>query len=146
VNLLLDEMFDAEVASALNVLAYRHGCIYSAIRSIAAGAADEQIPTICRDRGIGALVTANVRDFGARLVLYQALLDAGISVVVVRPARLALTPEVQMALLSAHSVRIAKLLSEASGSVLLRLTQGGIVERSLDELRDEIEGRGSHLP
>lgn len=145
-NLLLDEMLDAEVASALNVLAYRHGCIYSAIRSIAAGAPDEVIPTICKDRGIGALVTANVVDFGARLVLYQALLDAGISVVVIRPSRLALTPEVQMALLSAHSVRIAERLRAATGSVLLRVTQGAIVERSLDELRDEIEGKSSRLP
>ena len=62
--------------------------------------------------------------------------------VVVRPFRRALTPEVQMGLLSEHSVRIARQLENAEGSVLLRLTQGGIVERSLDQLRQEIEERG----
>jgi hypothetical protein len=146
VNLLLDEMFDAEVASALNVLAYRHGCIYTAIRSVAAGAQDEVIPGICRDRGVTALVTANVVDFGAKVALYKALIEAGVSVVVVRPSKRALTPEVQMGMLSEHSVRLARMLEAARESVLLSLTPRGVTERSLEQLRDEIEGRGRRLP
>lgn len=51
-----------------------------------------------------------------------------------------------MAMLSEHSVTIAEHLGNATGTTLLRLTQGGIVERSLDQLRDEIESRGRRLP
>ncbi len=143
-NLLLDEMFASEVANALNVLTYRHNCIYSAIVSLAAGAADEDIPTLCQKRGFAALVTANVRDFGAKLVLYEALLAAGVSVVVVR-SRATLGPETQLSLVSAHSLRIAKAL-DGGKTVLLRLTQGGVVERTLEELRKEVAGNTRHLP
>jgi hypothetical protein len=141
VNLLLDEMFDAEIASALNVLAYRHRCIYSAIKTLGPRTQDPDIPRLCRERLMGCLVTANVRDFGAKLALYEALMAEGVSVVVVRPGKTPLTPEVQLSLLSLNVIRIAEHLQNASGCVLLKLDQGGIRERTLQELRDEIEGK-----
>lgn len=141
-NLLLDEQLDTAVADALNAFQYRHGCIYRSIRGLASGLKDEDIPEFCKNQGIEALVTANVRDFGAKLGLYQALLDADISVVVVRPSgKQALTPEVQLSILSGQSIVIARRLTKSKGPLLLRVTQGGVVARTLGQLRAEIAGK-----
>jgi len=58
-------MFAPEVANALNVLTYRHGSIYSAIIQIAAGATDETIPDLCREREIADL-WRELEDLAAR--------------------------------------------------------------------------------
>lgn len=113
---------------------------------MAQGAADEDIPRLCREQGIAAIATANVKDFGAKVALYQALLAEGVSVVVLRPSRQqTLTPENQLAILSAHSRTIGRRLQAAQGSILLRVTLGGVVPRTLAELTDEIES-GQRLP
>jgi hypothetical protein len=67
-------------------------------------------------------VTANVKDFGARLPLYRRLLESAISVLVVRPGRETLTPEVQVSILSLHSREISRRLSDKPPT-LLRVTQ-----------------------
>jgi hypothetical protein len=90
VKILLDEQLDTPdsvVGMALNAFASRHGCTFVSLQIEAPGLSDPEIPGYCRRNGIAALVSANVKDFGARLVLYEALLRAGISVVVLRPGK-----------------------------------------------------------
>lgn len=146
-NLLLDEQLDGSVADGLNAMSKRHGASFQSIRDLAPGSKDADIPNFCQERGFDALVTANVRDFGAREALYAGLLAAGVSVVVLRPSRSQrLTPEVQLGVLSQHSVSITRKLAEATAPVLLRVNQSGVRERTLEELRDEIHGKGSALP
>lgn len=140
-NVLLDEQLDAAVADGLNAMAHRHGMVATSIRTFAAGTKDEDIPQLCRSGGYGALISANVRDFGAKLPIYEALLGAGVSVVVLRPGRKQiLTPEVQLGVLVQHSSSIGAMLPASGSPKLLRVTQSGVVERSLDELRQEFEG------
>lgn len=138
-RVILDENLWPELATALNAFEQRHHISFVHINAIAPGAQDNDIPRICREHEASALVTANVRDFGARRIIFEALLDAGISVIVLRPSRRAtLTPEVQGAMLFRHLRSIASTLQDTQGRLLLRLTEGGIVETSLEQLHREI--------
>jgi hypothetical protein len=146
VNVLLDEQLDAAVAAGMNAMSHRHGMTVRSIRDIASGSKDEDIPDVCKDGGYEALISANVRDFGAKLPLYEALLAAEVSVVVLRPGRRqTLTPEVQLGVLAQHSSSIGRMLPADGPPKLLRVTQSGVVERTLEELRHEIED-GVTLP
>jgi hypothetical protein len=139
VRVILDENLWPELATSLNVFEQRQGVNFLHINDIAPGAQDEDIPEICREHNATALVTANVKHFGARRVLFEALLEAGVSVIVPRPSkRTTLTPEVQGAMLFRHLAKIASALRGAQGRVLLKLTEGGVVETSLEQLTREI--------
>jgi hypothetical protein len=85
-------------------------------------------------------VTANVKDFGAKLALYEALMEAGISVVLLRPSpkARALTPEAQMAALVTHSLRIGAELRAATEPILIRLTLTELRVRTLREVREQV--------
>lgn len=118
---------------------------FESLRTIGPGTKDPAIPALCRQHGHDALVTANVKDFGARLPLYRRLLESDISVVVVRPGRETLTPEVQVSILSLHSREISRRLS-GKPPMLLRVTRSEVKVRSLDELLEEILGENRQLP
>jgi hypothetical protein len=60
--------------------------------------------------------------------------------VVVRPGRQILTPEVQVSILTLHSMRIIRELRGADQPTLLRVTQTEVRARTLNELRQEILG------
>jgi hypothetical protein len=60
--------------------------------------------------------------------------------VVVRPGRQILTPEVQVSILTLHSMRIVRELRGADQPTLLRVTQTEVRARTLHELRQEILG------
>ncbi len=138
-RILLDENLWPELATALNAFEPRYHITFLHINNIAPGAQDEDIPNICREQGATALVSANVRDFGARRVIFEALLEAGVSVIVPRPSRRAtLTPEVQMSMLIRHIQRIASALRSSQGHLLLKLTEGGVIETSLEQLSREV--------
>jgi hypothetical protein len=133
VRIRLDENLWPELATALNAFEQRHQVSFLHINSIAPGAQDEDIPGLCQEHGTAALVTANVKHFGARRVLFEALLEAGVSVIVPRPSKRAtLTPELQGAMLFRHLGRIANTLQSAQGRLLLKLTEGGLTETSLE--------------
>ena len=86
-----------------------------------------------------------MKDFGARLPLYERLLGNGVSVVVVRPGRETLTPEVQVGILSLHSREIGRRLTDRPPT-LLRVTRSDVKERTLEELVEEILGEDRRLP
>lgn len=118
---------------------------FESLRALAPGSKDPVIPDLCKEHGFDVLATANVKDFGARLPLYQRLLESGVSVAVVRPGRETLTPEVQVSILSLHSREIDRRLS-GKPPTLLRITRSEVKERTLDELLDEILGSDRRLP
>jgi hypothetical protein len=135
VRVILDENLWPETATALNVFESHFDLHFEHINQIAPGAQDEEIPEICREQGAIALVSANVRDFGARRIIFEALLASGISVIVPRPSKRAtLTPQVQVSMLMRHIERISTTLRQTQEPVLLRLTEGGITEVSLEQL------------
>ena len=139
-RIILDENLWPELATALNAFEQRYHLTFLHINDIAPGAQDEDIPDICREQGAAALVSANVRDFGARRVIFEALLEAGVSVIVPRPSKRAtLTPEVQMSMLIRHIQRIATALRNTRGTLLLKLTEGGVTQINLEQLSREIE-------
>lgn len=134
-RVILDENLWPEAATALNAFEARFDLHFEHINHIAPGARDEDIPEICREQGATALVSANVRDFGARRVIFEALLASGISVIVPRPSKRAtLTPQVQVAMLVRHIERMSASLHHAQEPILLRVTEGGVTEVSLEQL------------
>jgi hypothetical protein len=138
VRIILDENLWPETAESLNAFESRYDLTFVHINHIAPGAQDEDIPVICRDQGAAALVSANVRDFGARRLIFEALLEAGVSVIVPRPSRrVTLTPEVQVSMLMRHIQRISSALHDTQEQILLKVTEGGVAEVSLEQLIKE---------
>ena len=134
-KVILDENLWPELATALNAFEQRYHLRFVHINDIAPGAQDPDIPDICRQQGAKAIVSANVRDFGARRLIFEALLEAGVSVIVPRPSRRAtLTPEIQMAMLIRHIQKIAAALRGGQGQLLLKITEGGLTEIDLEQL------------
>lgn len=101
---LLDECLCEQATNAMEALRKpADHFAYIAGHEVAhAGAQDPEIPAICKDLGWDVLLTANVRDFGARKVLYQSLLAEGIHVLVVRPGKQKLDEFLQVSLLARH--------------------------------------------
>lgn len=136
---LLDEMLCDQTANAIQALALNDDEFqYIAGSEVnRAGAQDEDIPGICSEGGWQTLITANVRDFGARKVLWQTLLAKGVNVVVLRPGKRTLDPLYQVSLFTRHYQRVNRHIADANKPTLLRVTDQGVHERSLDELITE---------
>jgi hypothetical protein len=87
VKILSDEntIWD-ELMQRLTALGAPYGCSFVSFppryrnRSIP----DDDVPEICRQEDAAALMTMNYKDFASRVVYLQALLDAGVSVIVLR--------------------------------------------------------------
>jgi hypothetical protein len=144
---MFDEMFGPVVAPALNPLGAAKGDTFSHILDFCPkGTLDDDIPAVCRDHGQGALISLNFRDFGARKVLYQALLTAGVSVIVVRPGRTKMTDANQLSLMASKYPVFSRIAADATAPVLVRVTHSDVIERSLEELIDEIQSGDRRLP
>lgn len=141
-NFLLDEQLHDTAAKALDALGAPAGNRFSYIVEHAGhGTLDEDIPALCRRLGVGVLVTANVKDFGARKRYYEALLDQDVRVVVVRFGRAKPTPAIQVSILAGQYARICALLEESEVPCLIRVTASGAQRRTLEELIAEIDER-----
>lgn len=117
-KIILDEQLDPRSADVLNVMESRHDCTFVSLQDLAPPKTqDIEIPNICRQNSAVALVTADVKDFGAKTVHFRALLEAGVSVITLRPQKRA--------------------------SVLVRINNSGISVRDLEDLVIEIDSRGS---
>lgn len=142
---LLDECLTEQAASGMAAVSAKdsNAFAYIAGSEVArSGAADDEIPGICKAGNWDVLITANVADFGARKYLYQALLENGIHVLVIRPGRQKLDEFLQLSLLARHYKQYARLLAASSGPTLAVLTEGGVRPRSLTELVEEISTDG----
>lgn len=142
---LLDEQLDQVVALSMNPMGSKFGDEFIHILTLThAGTLDTEIPNLCRDEGIGCIVTANVRDFGARKYHYQALLAENLHVAVLRPGRGKFYEEEQLALLSKSYRRIRVVAQEGRNPQLLACTQSGVRPRTIEELIEEFD-RGKRL-
>ena len=138
---LLDENLHPQMAEILTILGRDDGHEFIHILSVAPpGTEDSVIPGLCRDREIQVLVTVNHKDFGARKALYKALIDAHVSVVVVRPGRLRFVKANQAMVLTGAYPTFTKYAVEAQNPTLIKVTPSGTVTRSLEELEAEIQG------
>lgn len=141
-KVVLDEQLDPVTATMLNVTTHRHGCTFISLRDLAPPSTqDIEIPDICRRHEAVALVTADVKDFGAKIVYFRALLEAGVSVITLRPQKRGSVLEAQTALLVSWSREAASVLRNASIPVLIRVNNSGISTRNLEELVEEISSR-----
>ena len=138
---LLDEQLSDLTARTLRVLGHPDDFQY--IGSVGGqGTDDPDIPALCRSGGFDVLVSVNVRDFGARRPIYEAVVAAGINVLVMRPGPRQPTDNYwQVGLLARHFRRYRKLFSEAEAPTLGVLTDGGVREVSIDELIADINAR-----
>jgi hypothetical protein len=144
VNFLLDEQLHESAARALDALGVVNDDHFTYILDHAEqGTDDDDIPALCKNHGVQTLVTANVKDFGARKRYYEALLAEGIHVVVVRFGKAKPLPHIQVALLSAQYERIRHVLHDADGPTLVRVTASGAEPRSLEELIAEFQADGN---
>jgi predicted nuclease of predicted toxin-antitoxin system len=140
VRIILDEQLDPKLADVLNVLRDRHGCDFMSLRDLAPPKTqDIEIPKICKDNAAIALLTADVKDFGAKKVYFEALLEAGVSVVTLRPQKRTNVLESQTALILEWSREVAAVLEDATTPVLVRVNSSGVSVRSLQELIEEVQ-------
>ncbi|MGA2302752.1 MAG: DUF5615 family PIN-like protein [Acidimicrobiales bacterium] len=139
---LLDENLHPLTAEILSVLGRRDGHEFIHILTVAVqGTDDSDIPAICQDNDVQALITVNHKDFGARKALYQALIASNVSVVVVRPGKLRFITSNQVMVLSGAYPHFTKFAVDATGPILIKVTPSGTVSRSLEELEAEILGQ-----
>jgi hypothetical protein len=144
---MFDEMFGPVVARALTILGEASGDAFSHILDFEPkGTLDDDIPKVCRDNSQDVLISLNVRDFGAKKVLYQALLSAGVSVIVVRPGNVKMTDSAQLSIMSSKYPHFSKKCRGAAVPLLVRVTQSDVTERTLDELIKEIQSGDRRRP
>ncbi|MHB8513663.1 MAG: DUF5615 family PIN-like protein [Actinomycetota bacterium] len=134
---LLDEDLSPKTADSLAALGEDFGYFEHITTQHGSGRKDPEIPPICRAGRFDSLITANVKDFGARKLYYQALLSERISVVVVRPGKVKFDPLGQVHIISSHLRRVIVLLQEARGPVLIVVTPSEARIRTLEELLAE---------
>ncbi len=145
-KIILDEQLDPLSAAVLNVARERHGCTFISLRDLTPpGTEDIDVPRVCRRNDAVALATADVKDFGAKAMYFKALLEAGVSVITLRPQKRGSVLEAQTALLLQWSRDVAQALRNASEPVLIRLSNSSVSVRSLDDLVEEV-GSGRRDP
>lgn len=138
---LLDENLHELVAATMNVLGLENGDEFLHIVPVAGfGKEDEEIPPICNEHGCDALITVNHKDFGAKKLYYQALLDSDVHVVVVRPGKMKFQPHMQVAFLASAYPHARALIAEANECVLVRMSWSSAVVRTIDQILNEVEG------
>lgn len=145
---LLDECLSDQVAKSLNVLAASSEFVH--LLDVAAKSTDDiDIPAICKRESIDVLISINVKDFGARKHVYEAVIAAGIHVLVLRRKKGPPDSWWQASLLTGQYPRYNKLFEYASEATLGSLSESGVRELTLAQIMDEIkaqEERRSPLP
>lgn len=68
----------------MNAQSQQHGCTFRVLPEYAVGFGDHELPEVCRREGALALLTNNKKDFSVEVALYQALIAADKSAVVLR--------------------------------------------------------------
>lgn len=139
---LLDEQLSPDVAAALMALSRTRGDEFHHVYDLSAGGTDDaDIPALCATEGIYCVISANVRDFGARKAIYIELMRAGQHVVVLRFGKARPIVELQMHLLSGALPKVRAILTSATEPTLIRVSASGdCAVRSIDELIDELTG------
>ena len=116
---LLDECLTQQAAAGLTAFAASDGQVFGYLAGAevgCAGAADDEIPGICR--------------------------KGGWDVLVLRPGRHRFDGPEQLSMLAAHYREYTRAFAEATDPILVVVTDSGVRRRTLAELVAEIEGGG----
>jgi hypothetical protein len=144
VKILSDEdLIWTELTNRLDELGAQFGCSFVALPIAHRGIAtpDDEVARICQREGAAALLTANYKDFAAKVVYYQALLSAGVSAIVLRqPNPRMEDPDIdyQLALVEPHLQRIVTWLQRTNEPLLFIINKSGLRIRRLQELIDQL--------
>ena len=135
-----DTIWD-ELMQRLSVLGSACGCSFVSFPRCYRNHAipDEQVPGICHREEATALITINYKDFGSELAYLQALLDAGVSVIVLRqPNPRVDTPDVnyQVPLIEPYLRNIVRRLAQTEEPLLFVMNKSGPRIRRLQELME----------
>lgn len=136
-----EDLIWPDLTKRLNALGSPHECRFVPLPSVHYGADDTEVARICSQQGATALLTANYKDFAAKLVYFQAMVEAGVSVIVPRqPNPETDTPDVgyQAALIGPHLEGIIKRLENADEALLFTINKSGMRARRLQELIEEL--------
>lgn len=138
-KVLLDEQLSDRTALTLSTMLGGDGHEVTHIVSLGhQGMADDDIPPMCHEQDITGLITANVKDFGARKHYFVALMNSGIHVAVVRPMKTKFDVGGQVGLIAPRMAHLFDLWGSEAGPTLSTISQGSVRERSLEELIDEL--------
>lgn len=134
-----------ELMERLTALGVPYGCSFASFPHRYRGRRipDEQVPEICRSEDAAALITINFKDFASELVYLQALLDSGVSVIVLRqPNSRVVTPDVdyQVALIEPHLRYIVRRLERTDEPLLFVMNKSG---RRVQRVHDLLDRRSA---
>ena len=138
-----EDLIWTELTNRLDELGSQYGCSFVALPIANRGIAtpDDELARICRQEGAAALLTANYKDFAAKLVYYQALLSAGVSAIVLRQPNPRIDdPDIdyQLALVEPHLQRIVRQLERTGEPLLFIINKSGLRIRRLQDLIDQL--------
>lgn len=138
-----EDLIWTELTNRLDELGAQFGCSFVALPIAHRGIAtpDDEVARICQREGAAALLTANYKDFAAKVVYYQALLSAGVSAIVLRqPNPRMEDPDIdyQLALVEPHLQRIVTWLQRTNEPLLFIINKSGLRIRRLQELIDQL--------
>lgn len=136
-----EDLIWPELNSRLTAIGSQYGCTFVPLPPIHYGADDAEVARICRQQGAAALLTTNYKDFGAKLVYFQALVEAGVSVIFPRqPNQKTEVPDVdyQVDLIEPHLEGIIRRLRSTDEALLFTVNKSGVRRRPLRELIDEL--------
>ena len=138
-----EDLIWTELTNHLDELGAQYGCSFVALPIAHRGLAtpDDEVARICQREGAAALLTANYKDFAAKVVYYQALLSAGVSAIVLRQPNPRMNhPDIdyQLALVEPHLQRIVTRLQRTNEPLLFIINKGGLRIRRLQELIDQL--------
>lgn len=139
-NVLMDENLSGlDLADTLNAHSEQYGCTYVPFpRETHQGADDLDLPEIAKEAGAAALLSINVRDFGAKEQYFRALVAAGVSVVSLRIRNQDKGDiEYIKSTLIEHTRKIARVLSTTTESVVISVDKSSARPASLREIIDK---------
>ncbi len=138
---LMDEdLSSPTLAASLNLLSGAYDCTFRTLPHHAEGLADADLPAVCLAEGAVALLTHDKSDFGAEIAVQQAVVAAGVSVVMLRlPNARTQRPDVNFltSRITQHLSDIVGALEKATGSLLIAVRKDKVTPRDLRELLEE---------
>lgn len=143
---LLDECLSELTARTMDVLGAQHH--FAHLLSVApARTEDDDIPRICQANEFGCLISLNVKDFGARKRILQAVVAAGVHVLVLRgQPRKKTSTYWQVSLLARYFQTYTKVFAESTQTTLAVLNEGGVRILTLEQIVAEIAAHEAGRP
>ena len=134
----MDEDLSSPVLAArLNALSEESGCTFRILPEYAEGFDDAELPEVCRQEDAIAILTHDKSDFGAEIAVQQAVVTAGVSVVMLRlPNQKTQRPDIDILAgrITRHLPSIVQALEDAQDSLLITVRKDKVNPRNLPAL------------